>query len=442
MLVRFRVANHRSIRDEQVLNFTRAPRSTTPAFSARFGIDVLRVAGIYGANASGKSNVLNALGFMSDAVARSHTSWPASGPIKRAPFRLDTYTRQQPSEYELDFLVDDVLYTYGFRLNNERILSEWLWSYPNGRKVHLFSRNEDGALRFGKSLRGPNRAIQKLTRPNSLFLSAAAQNNHPQLDPIYAWLTNKIRHPSNILPISGDLLHDIQYRHRTLNMLRAADLGITDLSIHERQLTKSDNIMFDALRTFAETVGDDQSLELPDSIQTVKLHHSTAAHPKGIAIPFEAESVGTKVLFGLAPLIFETLDEGGILCIDEFDSSLHPLIMGSIVRLFQHEDSNPNNGQLVFNANDTSLLYPVSEQESLFRDQIWFTEKDADGATRLYPLSDFHPRKQENIRRGYLQGRYGAVPIIDLSQLLHPVERRERRGSSPQLQLGREPSDT
>jgi uncharacterized protein len=184
VLLRFRVANHRSLRDEQELSLVAQPRKGEAKPTGPVPETVL-VAGIYGANASGKSNVLDALMFLADAVKDSFAKWPATGGVPRRPFLLDPGMKSRPSLYEADVVVEGVRYTYGFEVDDQRVLSEWLYSYPTGsRKRMLFERASDD-FQFGRTLGGQNSAIAKLTRPNALFLSVAAANSHRLLTVIF-----------------------------------------------------------------------------------------------------------------------------------------------------------------------------------------------------------------------------------------------------------------
>ncbi len=195
MIIQFRLANIRSLRDEQVLSMVASTRADTGrAGRAVPGAPVtaLCAAGIFGANASGKSNVLKALRYMCRAVEDSHRQWQPDQGVPRTPFCLDGGGQQRPTELELDFLLDEVRYSYGFRVDDEQILAEWLHAFPQGRRQSWFTR-EKSTFSFGKKLAGQNRAITALTRKNSLFLSAAAQNNHEQLMPLYQWLVQSIR---------------------------------------------------------------------------------------------------------------------------------------------------------------------------------------------------------------------------------------------------------
>jgi AAA15 family ATPase/GTPase len=421
MLLRFRVANFRSIKDEQELSMVASslPASTKSLVHLqKQGLDVLRAAAIYGANASGKSNVLDALKFMSGAVTGSHRSWKPEGPIPREPFLLDAHSREASSSFEADFLLDEVRYRYGFKLDSQRILEEWLYSYPNRRMRLLFHRNSQAGapFTFGKSLRGNNRTIASLARENSLFLSVAAENNHEVLSPVRIWFSAKLLHNAHAdMELVKNLLPE--RRMPILDLLKLADLGISD--IQHKEYPQEQRELFEQL-LLAIKVGADRTkldttaLTMPEFSRwrLVELMHLSPDEPSGKALPFERESQGTRVWLSLAGTLLKVLETGAVLCIDELDRSLHPRLALEIVRIFEDPLRNRKNAQLIFNTHDATLLGNLLGDSGLRRDQVWFVEKDAAGATHLYPLTDFKPRRDENLERGYLQGRYGAIPFI------------------------------
>ncbi|ATB42704.1 hypothetical protein CYFUS_008183 [Cystobacter fuscus] len=414
MLIQFRVENHRSLRDEQVLSLVAAnlggaedPRLLRPP---ELGEALLPAVALYGANASGKSNVLNALAFMREAVLRSHRFWDPEAGVPQESFALSSKA-QKPSLYEVDFLVGGVRFRYGFVLSAARIEEEWLHAWPHGRKQLWFEREGD-RFDFGKHLHGENETIRGLTRVNSLFLSAAAQNNHAALLPLFGWFRSahlELRRGPllGLEPSRAAFLGDLfsgqlalfeedntarkHEREAIVHLLRSADLGILDMKVElPRPILPG---RFD-----------------PRKVEILLRHQAEAGHE--VWLPLEWESAGTVTLLGLATRLVRMLRRGGLLCIDELEANLHPALGFELLRLFQDPRHNPKGAQLLFTTHDTNLLGNVLGEPPLRRDQIWFTEKDRTGATQLYPLTDFRPRKEENLERGYLQGRYGAIPFL------------------------------
>jgi AAA15 family ATPase/GTPase len=415
VLLRFRIENFRALRDEQEVSFIAADLSEPQAETFRvesLGSDVLPVVAIYGANASGKSSVLMALDFLCTAVRESHRSWPPDGGVPREPFLLDGTSRDKPSLFEIDFMLDSTRYQYGFVVDSQRVVEEWLSAYPRGKKQAWFVRDaaHDPEIRFSRSLGGENEAIRRLTRANSLFLSAAAQNNHPRLTPVYNWLAHGVLFASSedrdeLLVRAANVSQRPEFRDAMLALLRASDLGISDVAL-ERESAHTAIVRFTAERDRSDLRSMD-TIERDHLLSRLSLVHE-AVGGSGVGLPFRAESAGTRALFALAGAIVQAIASGVVLCIDEIDSSLHPLLVLEVIKLFQSRTTNPKRAQLLFNTHDTNIL----DSGVLRRDQLWFTEKDATGASHVYPLTDYRPRKQENIKRGYLQGRYGAVPFL------------------------------
>lgn len=414
MLLRFSTSNFRSIREEQELSLVASPlrdAANGVSHGEGFADGVLKVAAIYGANASGKTNVLRALHFMRGAVVNSQTTWKPQQRIPRDHFRLDASSSNAPTTMQADLVLDGTRYQYGFSMDAERVLEEWCHSFPRGRKQLWFSRSLQ-KFSFGKFF-SANRLIQQVTRENSLFLSAAAQSNHKQLLKLYAWFDEQLvvltSERQLLLPATLAACADGSRKERIEHLLKAADLGLLGFDTveekHDEQMLRRMKAFFAAVPE--GTVDGAEMPEIPDRHTEIEfLHRSGDALP--VRFRSGAESDGTKTYFALLGPIVDALASGGTLCVDELDASLHPLLALELVRIFNSDETNAAGAQLIFNTHDTNLLDPAT----LRRDQIWFTEKDDAGATHLYPLTDFKSRKDDNLRRGYLQGRYGAVPFL------------------------------
>lgn len=405
MLLKFRFSNFRSFRTQQELSLiaSKPPGSGDGLFSPPgLGEQVLPVAAIYGANASGKTAALRAIGFMADAVKWSHTQWQPDAPVPVDPFISEP--EETPSEFVADFLLDGIRHQYGFAANAERILREWLYVYPKSRRRVWFERVVDDPISFSAKMSGDNRMIERIVRKNSLFLSAAAQNNHESLSLIYSWFSRSIslgigdsaRHVLNV----AQFFQDEQDLAAITRLLAYADLGISEMRLED--IPWPEGNAWELLDAWPGAVA------VPGKrvLRVVRLLHRV----EGRTVPLEArqESSGTLTYLSLLCPIVSALKTGAILCIDELDRSLHPLIAAQVIRLFNGLTTNPQNAQLIFNTHDTNLL----STGDLRRDQIWFTEKDSEGSSHLYPLTDFKPRRRENLENGYLQGRYGAIPFI------------------------------
>jgi predicted ATPase len=417
MLVEFRTANHRSIKEEQALTLAAgrvgSPDDPRPRAVEGSSGPLLPVAAIYGANASGKSNLLMALAYMRDAVSESHRRWAPEGGVPRDPFAWGDLAT--PSLFEIVFVVDGTRYEYGFSTDGHAFLEEWLHAWPLGHKQMWFERDRQ-EMRFGEKLRGENRVVAEVTRPNALFLSASAQLQHEQLRPVYRWLTriqveslpgslprsraaswtqlglaSSEGEQTTLFPPMEEGVRESRFA-ALLELLRAADVGIVDAKLVE------------------EPDPYQQRTSLQRAVRRrVYLRHEAS---ESGWLPLEEESHGTQTIFRLAAPLLEVIGRGGVLVVDELERSLHPLLALQIVRQFNDPKLNPKNAQLIFTTHDTNLLGTVVGEPALRRDQVWLTEKNKLGATELYPLTDYQPRKEENLERGYLQGRYGAIPFL------------------------------
>ncbi len=421
MLIQFRAENYRSLRDEQELSFVasnleESAGKTVPILGGNKKL--LCAAAIYGGNAAGKSNVLHAFGFMVNAILHSHSRWEGREGVPSQPFLFDTVSIKKPSRFEINFLVNGVRYIYGFSMDRKIVVEETLYAYPMGKQQLWFERNaaRDPQFNFGKKLIGEIRTIEKLTRPNSLFLSAAAQNNHPQLSPIHEWFSDQVISFSSSHRDPRTTINNIEKKELSvtdlMKFLKFADLGVSDIELtDEDDESKKFSTEFRAAITeFFKSRGDENIAEMFSSVspsKKIKLLHSGYSN-KNFPIEFGAESHGTQTLFSLIGPIMDKIRNGGVILIDELENGMHPHLARQLVRIFNSSDTNTKNAQLIFTTHSTNLL----REGELRRDQIWLTEKDLKGATHLYPLTDFKPRKSENIERGYLQGRYGAVPYL------------------------------
>ena len=421
VLLAFRGANVRSFRDPfemSLLSTSLSESAVVRRIPWREGgqpIGVLPAAGVFGANASGKSNILRAMNDMRSLVLSSFMrSSPIGGPPRR-PFLLDGISQQLPSHFEVDLILSGVRHRYGFEIDDDRVIEEWAFRSPHGRSALLFHR-VGLKVDLGGGNRSKGRAAAELLRPNALFLSTAAAGNHPALLPIYEWFArNLLFAEASSRPVrqalTAGFLDDPAFRDRVLALLGAADLGLTGAKTHELDPVIRERIER-AVRILAGGEGGTiDGPEVPEfDAQRVTLVHRGV--DRDVELDPDEESLGTLVWFGLIGPIIGALEHGAVLLADELDASLHPRLVAELVRLFQDSTSNPRRAQIIFNSHDASLLGGAVGERLLGRDQVWFTEKHEDGTTRLYPLSDLDPRKEEAIGRRYLEGRYGATPIL------------------------------
>lgn len=376
---------------------------------------ILPAAGVFGANASGKSNLLKVMHDMRLHVLRSFRYGNPGGGLPRDPFLLDLESKSNPTAFEVEIVLHGVKHDYGFVMDDSRVLEEWAYHYPNGRAALLFHRENDN-VHPGATERSRTRAVEDLLRPNALYLSTAAAANHPLLLPLYLWFQrNMWMAADDSRPrrqaLTTDMLDDDKHHEAILGLLWAADLGI--VGARKRKL---DPVMQErlqrAIRILAGIEGESEDEPGPTlgELEGVELVHRGA--DGDFVIPSDDESLGTMVWFGLVGPVLQSLSTGSLLLVDELDASLHTELVQRIVELFQSPDTNANRAQLVFNSHDTNLLGGADDPRLLGRDQIWFTEKSNEGDSHIYSLREHNPRKREAVEKRYLDGHYGGKPIV------------------------------
>ena len=417
MLIEFSVANCRSIKAEQKLSLAKATgneladkNSFDP--EAPSTVKLLRSAVIYGPNASGKSNLIDALHTMERIVLTSASSRQRGDSLPVTPFLLDSATEHAPSEFEVSFVAEGCRYQYGFSATAERVMEEWLLAYPHGRPQRWIGRawcEEKQEYEWDRmsALAGQKQIWQDSTRPNALFLSTAVQLNCKQLQPVYDWFKTTLR-SININGLGPDftalLCKQDEQRASVLDFLKAADIDIQDIRIETEKMSA---------KHLPDEMSDEMKAKILDNVRDADIFEIKTVHlneqGKKIELDFKDESDGTRKLFAFAGPWLDTLKNGFVVIVDELHDNLHPKLVQFLIELFHSAETNPKNAQLVFTTHETSIL----NQEVFRRDQIWFCEKDESKATRLYPLSDFSPRKdRENLEMSYLAGRYGALPYV------------------------------
>jgi len=382
-------------------------------------ISLLKSAVVYGANASGKSSLLEAMESMKEIVEKS-ISIKETDSFVAQPFLLHSKTADQETLFEIVFVVDRIAYRYGFEIATDAtIIGEWLYQkrlQPRAKESKLFERDRDRLI--GKHFREGQQLIDK-TRKNALFLSVVAQFNGEVSTKILSWF-KQFNHISNINSdafkhYSFNKLEDEAFKEKIVTLIKNADVGISDIkkkTISYDEL-KQDNPKLDELPSF---LVDEMKKNGLSTIETSHIQYQNEnSFNQFIPFSLKMESDGTQKLLALSAPIIETLIKGEILVIDELDNSLHTELAQEIVKLFNSQETNPNNAQLIFTTHDTNLL----NQKLFRRDQIWFTQKDIYGVSELYSLIDYgrgRTRDDLVLERNYLNGNFGAVPhIINLA---------------------------
>jgi AAA15 family ATPase/GTPase len=422
MLIEFRVKNFRSFRGEQALSLVASKDKTlqqshTLATGLKAAPALLRSAVVYGANASGKSNLIKALQTMRGVVVESATAIQPSQVYAVQPFRLDDLSAREPTGFELTFIVDGVRYQYGFAMTSQRIISEHLLVYKAFKPQRWFKRHFDEAsgkdiYDFGSGLKGSRTLWEGATRPNALFLSMAVQLNSEALRPVFDWFVNGLvifnEHAQLSQQGSIQMLRHATGRKQICDFLSAADVSIADIEVVTRKVP-GQTAHIDLLAGNPEV--------RTDEMEEHQLRFSHVTGQGGAVFDLMDESNGTRNLLFLAGPVLDILRKGQTLVIDELDTSLHTLLVRELVRLFHRPEISVGDAQLIFTTHDTSLL----DAPDLFRrDQVWFVEKDRNQASALVSLSEFSPRKNEALERGYLMGRYGGVPFLRYALGMQP----------------------
>jgi len=422
MLIRFSVSNYRSCLETQTLSMaaSRALKNLRQKNTFSTGLtekgmpDLLSAAAIYGPNASGKSNLVKALAFVQHLVLESALA-PAEAPLSLQPFRLNPTATQQDSQFEIEFIESGIRYQFGLTANTQRITSEWLIAYPKSRPHLYFERTYKPAAGkddyvFGNQFEGGRlrRDWAQQTGPNTLYFSRAVQRSaeeFKQLRAPYAWFSRRLRilgagehhvgHGYTIAQCEGEK------KQKILDFLNAADVPIADLCVEKHPFDRG-VLPSNMPKAFKDEIIKQFS---DKEIAELRFYHHAANPKELIEFKEEDESDGTRSLFALAGPWIDVLENHRVLIVDELDASLHPLI---VQHLIQHISQHSGQAQLIFTTHDTSVM----ASRLLRRDQIWFTERDAQGATHLYALQNFKGREDDAIEHRYLSGRYGGLPIL------------------------------
>lgn len=420
MLLEFTVQNYRSFYEKRtlVMEADKALKERSDTNLCTFNKYVsLRSLALYGANSSGKSNLVSAMHTMSRCVLSS-VKLNDNDELDYDPFLL-LKNNHQPTMFEVIFLKGDYCYRYGFRYNQYRIVDEWLFrkTTPRSKEQMMYVRDKEGIyVEEGNFLEGVG--YEEKTNDNRLFLSLCQQLGGEISRQVIAWFQ------SDFNVISG--LNNQQYRtysklffHKkeassieALDFFRKLRLGFNNILTHEEEPRISPNLPTELKDLLQREAQGKKSLEL-DSVHNVYTDKGKVIGTVNFSFK-ERESSGTNKLFDLSGPIFETLYRGAVLVIDELDAKMHPLISQYIIDLFNNPETNQKNAQLIFTTHDTHLL----SQKILRRDQIWFTEKNSKEQTDLYSLMDIvlpggaKPRNDANYEKNYIAGRYGAIPYI------------------------------
>lgn len=431
MLIQFSVRNFKTFKEKATLsmiasNYDKEREAENILEDTKFNLRVLKSAVIYGANASGKSKFMEALTFMRRFAISSSRESQKGDEIGVEPYRLNDESDHEPSEFEVIFTHKNVMYRYGFEVDRNRVVSEWLYNKPNTKEVELFYRDFQKFETHPKNfIKGAIGVKEGLVRDNALLLSLAAQLNDATAINVIEWF-------KNLKSLSGlreegyqgytmSRTKDPMHKQKILELLNAADLGIQDIKLKLLDLEMLPKDMPKDLKDKLIKQSKEDNAEIfSDILTSHKKYNRSKEFVGNINFSMDKdESSGTQKFFALTGPVLNVIENGYSLVVDELDSKLHPNLICKLVSLFNSKELNPNNAQLIFNTHDTNLL-----SSGLFRrDQVWFTEKDKFGEARLYSLADFKSdevRKNDPFEDNYIRGKYGAVPFLEsFEDLIH-----------------------
>ena len=387
MLLQFSVTNHRSIKETAVITM-KASKDTQlreSLISPDRKKELVPVLALYGANAAGKSNVLHALTLMREMVCGIYAQPLKGEKLPQEPFAF-VHEEKKPTELEIIYYYQGIKYAYGYTFDKEKILTEYLYHWPNGREALIFSR-EENVFQFRENVQ-EQMTLAGRTSENRLYLVSSNEWNCMQTEKAYLWFVEKMKSLSGVDMDISQSLSAVQKggatKKKLLREMLIADLGIKDVIV----------------------TGSKESPVI-NTVHTV--HDVDKKEVSAYSLPMHMESMGTQRFFGRIGLWMEALESGAVLLVDEIEASMHPLLTRHLIEMVQDTMINTNHAQLIFTTHDTGLL----DLSLLRRDQIWFAEKNENTLqTEIYALTDFSPRKDENIAKGYMQGRYGAIPFI------------------------------
>lgn len=399
MLVQFEVDNFTSIKETAKLNLT----SSTG--------DLLQSVVIYGANASGKSNILKAIKMMVSLVLNKNKVLSSEDILEHKPFLLNSQTEEASTTFEMIFVIDEIIYRYGFEYDSQMIYAEWLFADEKGTEAKLFYRDVDDGFYVNDIEFKEGKGLEERTLENHLFLWKCNSENGKISKKILKWFFNMNMldglKDNRYLGYTTTKLNDKHFKKEILEMMKIADLGISDMETADNDMILDEKFL---------VLSDDlQKAIIKSSTNPITIHQKFDEDNHFIEnVEFslkEHESLGTKKFFALSAPILDTLKMGKILIIDEIDASLHPLLTKYLISMFHDKSLNKHNAQLIFATHDTNLL----QNDLLTREQIWFAEKDKYGVTELYSLLEYEEvktRKDSDKEKYYLQGRYGGIPYI------------------------------
>jgi AAA15 family ATPase/GTPase len=410
MLVSVNINNFRSIKNEVELDLNASNDKEHPNFLIESSYcNLLSATAIYGSNATGKSNLVRGIGTLLTLVKFSFQDVSALSQLI-IPFLFDNETSKSASEFDINFIHDNIRYQYGFTADKTKIYSEWLYTFPTKKAQTLFTRDWDNETsqynyKFGRNYKGDKTKLIGITPPTTLFLSVSGSLGQETAKLVYDWF-NKL----SIIGIEGIpelyTIRALEDNHISKNdvieFLLSADFNIADFMINKVEF-HSNQLPDNMPDPFKKLLEDNLKTGYKYDIDTNHLVNDIK-----YSLSYNDESSGTKRMFSYAGVVLQALKNGGVVIIDELNNFLHPLLVRYIINLFGNAKTNPKHAQIIFTTHETSIL----TTDFIRRDQVWFCDKNIESSTELYSLQEFSPRKSDNIERSYLSGRFDAIPLI------------------------------
>ena len=414
MIIRFGCSNFLSFDEYQEIIFTASTLKDREEciFSPKgFNDRVLSSMAIYGANASGKTNFLLAIQKLVRHIVDS-SSKKKDSRIACNTYKLRDNNSDKESIFDIDFIVNEKHYHYGFSLYKGLVKSEWLYSYAYARRESrkiLFHRDYEEYY-FGRNLKGNNKSIEKMVGKNQLFISMAGIQGHEEIKHIYDFFENKFKFRFEMQLDQNSIakhLEDKNKAKKIVDLMKPLSVGIERLEVKTRQPTEQEKHLADRLKELMLSMTNAESVENIGRFKEVKVFKKTE-NGKEVVFKLGHESRGTIALIELLAPAIEVIENGGVFVVDEIDCSLHPLLTNELIKIFNNKEQNMLGAQLLFSTHEVTIL----DTEDIRRDQIWIIEKENDGHSIVRPLTDFKLRNNAKLREGYLDGRFGGIPSL------------------------------
>lgn len=419
MLIKFSVKNFACFKDETVFDLNLSKRKEHPENIIHKGkYKGLSSVLTYGANAAGKTSIFRAMTIAIRMIKFSNMR-QVNEVLPVIPFKFNETTVAEPSEFEFQFVASDgIKYIYGFKADARIIHEEYLYKYTSSRASKIFSRHGD-AYDFTDKEAGKLEPLTKMNTSNKLFIATATAWNATSTRVPFEWLSSYIDTYTNITDLSNIAMEHYKggesekYLRFTEKLMKEADINISKVKVNVEKVK-----LDPAMKPFMPGVMINGQLIQPNeqeriTISTIHNIKSAAGKEKEFSLNIAEESQATQMLFSFGPMIKDAFDKGKTIVIDEIDRSMHPLLLKYIIELFSNPKINDKGAQLIVTTHDTSQM----KLSRFRRDQFYFVVKDnSTGESKLYSLNDYTVRKNESIEKGYLSGRYGAIPDIDFSR--------------------------